>query len=289
MRKFLLAAAALVFVLCTSQVYAFPAHTGLVTDAAGMLSVDERSQLETRLRDLERSTSVEFAIVVVPNIAGYGSIEEYANKLFHEWGIGKSKTDNGLLFVWDTGDRKLRFEVGYGLEGLLPDARVGRIIRDDIAPLFKEARYSAGLNAGIDAVTRAITATPEAATTPVSVEDNAEPLLAFFLMFILIAGVGVVAFFLLTDRQVTQAGGGHGLVNGDARLKDQPIYTRPIRKTTRRSNESNVTYIPVSISYDSVSHASSIWSSSDSSSSSSSSDFSFGGGDSGGAGASGDY
>jgi uncharacterized protein len=90
-------------------------------------------------------------VVVVESLDGL-SIEEFAEQLFNRWGIGKKNRDNGLLFLWSTGDRKVRVEVGYGLEGVLPDGKAGAILDSYVIPMFKAGEFDEGVVGGVDAV-----------------------------------------------------------------------------------------------------------------------------------------
>ena len=77
------------------------------------------------------------------------SVEEYANRLFKEWGVGQAKQDNGVLVLVAPNEREMRIEVGYGLEGVLPDGLAGQIIRDDFTPRFRDNDYSGGIRDGV--------------------------------------------------------------------------------------------------------------------------------------------
>lgn len=125
-----------------------------VTDLPRALRADTVARLNQTFGDLERRHGIEMALVVVQSLDGL-SIEEVAAKLFKLWGIGKKDRDNGLLFLWSTGDRKVRVEVGYGLEGILPDGKVGAILDAYVIPRFKAGEFDAGIIAGVDAVVAA--------------------------------------------------------------------------------------------------------------------------------------
>jgi uncharacterized protein len=124
-----------------------PAGTNLVHDCVGVFSAAQRADLESFLRSTERATTAEIAVVVVPTI-GDTDIDTAAEKLFSFWGIGKKDKDNGLLLLAAIEDRKIRIEVGYGLEGALPDAKTGRILDEQVIPRFKEQKFAEGLIAG---------------------------------------------------------------------------------------------------------------------------------------------
>jgi uncharacterized protein len=95
-----------------------------VTDMPGMLRSDTIARINSMIGEFERTNGGEMAIVVIRSLDGL-SIEETAVKLFELWGVGKKSRDNGLLLLWSTGDRRVRVEVGYGLEAVLPDGKVG--------------------------------------------------------------------------------------------------------------------------------------------------------------------
>jgi uncharacterized protein len=112
------------------------------------LSGAERQRLEALLTDREAATGTQMAIAVFRSLDGE-NLEDVANQLFQKWRLGDKKLDNGVLLVVFVEDRKLRLEVGYGLEAVLPDADASQIIRAAIAPRFREQRYAAGLEAAV--------------------------------------------------------------------------------------------------------------------------------------------
>lgn len=128
---------------------------GYVTDAAGVLSAETKSVLETRLTALDVSTTEQIAVVTVPSLEG-DYIEHYAVQLFEKWGIGEAKKDTGVLLLLALEERELRIEVGYGLEGVLPDSVADRIIQDEMIPLLKEGNYDAAVVAGVERIIAAI-------------------------------------------------------------------------------------------------------------------------------------
>lgn len=128
----------------------------LVNDFANVLSPDEEARLEKTLVAYDDSTSNQIAIVLVNTLNDY-PIEEYALKLFRDWGIGNKKTNNGVLIIAAIDDRKIRIEVGYGLEGAIPDITANQIIRNDIQPNFRRSDYYDGLDAAAASIIRAAT------------------------------------------------------------------------------------------------------------------------------------
>lgn len=119
--------------------------TGHVSDFAQVLDAAQRSALEERLVQLRKKTGAEMAVVTLRSLEG-GQIDDFANKLFQKWGVGKKGQDNGVLLLVAIEDRKARIEVGYGLEPILPDALVGRVLNEQLFPAFKQQRYAEGLD-----------------------------------------------------------------------------------------------------------------------------------------------
>jgi len=122
----------------------FPRASGFVNDFAGIVSPGEKTSLNLFIGELERKTSAEIAIVTLTDI-GEATIEEYAVDLFENWGIGKKDKDNGLLILLVAGIRKVRIEVGYGLEGIITDGLAGEIIRQKMVPYFQKGEFGKGL------------------------------------------------------------------------------------------------------------------------------------------------
>ncbi|MDP4004553.1 YgcG family protein [Methylobacterium sp. NEAU K] len=127
----------------------FPALTGRVVDAAGILTPDQRGKLDAKLKAHEDKTSDQVVVATVPNLQGT-TVEDYANRLFRAWKLGQAKTNNGALLLVAPAERKVRIEVGYGLEGALTDALTRVIIASAITPRFKTGDYYGGLDAGVD-------------------------------------------------------------------------------------------------------------------------------------------
>lgn len=127
-----------------------------VHDEAKILSSQTVDQLEIQLKQFEDSTSNQIAILIINSLEG-DVLEEYSIRVAHnEWKLGQSKNDNGVLLLIATDDRKMRIEVGYGLEGVLTDALTSRIIRNEMAPNFRRGDYDAGVLLAVNAIVRAI-------------------------------------------------------------------------------------------------------------------------------------
>lgn len=143
--------------------YANPGKpTGFVNDFAGIIDQPTKQTIESKLRSLQASTSAQVAVVTVGSLGG-DTIENYAAKLFADWGIGEKGKDNGLLILVASSDREARIEVGYGLEGDVTDLQSGLIVRNVMIPAFKAGDYSKGISEAVDAVSALIEKSPEAA------------------------------------------------------------------------------------------------------------------------------
>jgi uncharacterized protein len=176
---------------------AFPKPAGYVNDGAGVLDAKTRTELGALLRDVEQQTTAEIALVTVPSLDGM-TVEEYANRLFKEWGIGKKGHDNGVLVLVAPTEHKMRIEVGYGLEPVLPDGLSGEIIRTSFLPRFKEDAYARGIRDGLTRVAAIVRANhtltaDERRRIEESGRPSGLPMVVFFALFIApgLFGVGL--------------------------------------------------------------------------------------------------
>jgi uncharacterized protein len=134
-----------------------------INDYAGVLSADERARLEDTLRARERESSNQIVVAIFRSLQGE-SLEDYSIRLAKAWRIGQRGLDNGVIFLVFVDDRKMRIEVGYGLESKLTDALASQILRQDVAPRFREGKIADGISAGLNAIEQAIAGTYKAAT-----------------------------------------------------------------------------------------------------------------------------
>ncbi len=153
-----------------------PYLTGRVVDTAQILSPDARMRLTVALKAHEQATSNQIVVLTVPTSQPEG-IEEYAGDVFNRWKLGQQGRNNGILVVVVPQDRRMRIEVGYGLEPVLTDAMAGAIIRDVMAPAFKRADYDAGVEDGVAAIIarlegRTVAAATRAASRPVQLHNG---------------------------------------------------------------------------------------------------------------------
>jgi len=126
----------------------FPEPVGYVNDFAQILSSSYRQSLEQELVSFKEETTAEIAVVTINSLEG-GSIEDYAVRLFEDWKIGEKEKDNGILVLIAKEDRKIKIEVGYGLEPVITDGRAGRIIREKMRPAFREEDYDEGVKLAV--------------------------------------------------------------------------------------------------------------------------------------------
>ncbi|HWI16519.1 MAG TPA: TPM domain-containing protein [Vicinamibacterales bacterium] len=135
----------------TASAQSLPKPAGRVNDFANVIDPAVEAEIDRRLDQVEQQTSSEIAVATVESLAGM-SVEEYANRLFKEWGVGQAKQDNGVLILVAPNEREMRIEVGYGLEGVLPDGLAGQVIRDNFTPRFRDGDYSGGIRDGLDRI-----------------------------------------------------------------------------------------------------------------------------------------
>lgn len=137
----------------------YPPPTGFVNDFAAVLTSDQKQALEANLSSFEKQTGSEISVAIIKTLNGE-DVNDYAVRLFEQWKIGKKGQDNGLLLLIAMDERKVKIEIGYGLEPKLTDSQAGEIIRNTITPEFKKGNYYQGINAGIVAIEDRITQEP---------------------------------------------------------------------------------------------------------------------------------
>ncbi len=197
LRNLLLLIGGLAVILLAQDALALsvPPLQGRINDRAELLSEAAEQQLTARLVDYERTTGHQLAVLTIPSLEG-DPIEDFSIRVVEAWKLGKKGKDDGVLVLVVSKDHKMRIEVGYGLEGELPDIAAGRIVKDVMAPRFRIGDYAGGIAAAIDAVIaktggQALTTLP---TNPSQAEPPARPL---GLLGRLIAGLFKLAFFAI--------------------------------------------------------------------------------------------
>lgn len=190
-----------------------PKPEGWVTDRAGLLDPSKKDRLESLLTEVNQQSGVEIAVVTLPTLGGQ-SVEEVALELFTAWGIGKKGKDEGVLLLVAPKEKRLRIEVGYGLEGTIPDGLAGEIIRDTITPRFRQGRFAEGIEAGVAQIVETIARqkqmpftapessrprapVPERGSRPVRLVSQATPVMLFLLVL-----VGLIAVSIAHERSL---------------------------------------------------------------------------------------
>lgn len=195
MKKFLTVSFLLIHIVLVAQ-RPLPELWGLhIHDEAGVLSQPVIDQLENQLKVYGDSTSNQIAILIIPSLDGE-VLEEYSLKVSEKWKLGQAKKDNGVLLLIAIDDHKMRIEVGQGLEGVLTDAICNRIIRNEMAPAFRQNNYTLGVQSAIDSIIKAIGGEYIADDTDAA-GDGAQPLglVEKIIFSIFIYGVlGIFAF-----------------------------------------------------------------------------------------------
>ncbi|GAB4109795.1 MAG: hypothetical protein Kow001_10220 [Acidobacteriota bacterium] len=190
--------------------------TGHVNDFAGVFPADQRVRLEAALRELDEKTGAQIAVVTLPALQGE-EIRDFSNRLFERWGIGRRGDDRGMLFLAALEDRKIWVEVGYGLEGLFPDARVGRLLDEHVIPRFRQGDFAGGLSAGALAVASRIAAEAGVALEGVPVGEVSGPVesrpmtcgeLVVVVIFLMVAGYLLIRHPWLLILLLSSGGGG---------------------------------------------------------------------------------
>jgi uncharacterized protein len=149
---------------------AVPPLTARVIDLTGTLAPTERDQLEAKLAALEQRKGSQLAVLLVPTTAPE-AIEQYGIRVADAWRLGRKGVDDGLLLLVAKDDRAVRVEVGYGLEGPIPDATANRVIDEFILPRFRQGDYAGGIGAGVDRLIGLVDGEPLPAPEPAAAPD----------------------------------------------------------------------------------------------------------------------
>ena len=147
---------ALLWMALAVYAVSFPSLTGRIVDQANIIPTETRSAIEPKLVDLETKSGIQFVVATVATLEGQ-EIEPYANELFRSWKLGEKTKNNGVLLLVAPKERRVRIEVGYGLEGTLTDALSKVIISNAITPRFKAGDFGGGISRGVDDVITVLT------------------------------------------------------------------------------------------------------------------------------------
>lgn len=196
-----------------------------VVDQANLLSAGEKQEISQRILNLHKQGKAQIGVVIVPT-TGQEDIFDFAMRVAEKWQLGSAKQDNGLLMAIAVNDHRIQILTGYGLEGVLPDIVVSRIIRNQITPYFKQAQYTQGIDAGLAEIERILNMDPEiAANAAQELKERQEKALheqqakeKTFSTALLILIAGIIGSFIvgkpLSASTAAVAGTVAGLVNG---------------------------------------------------------------------------
>lgn len=159
MRRWLFSLLLLLLPLAVLAEVAIPPLSARVTDTAGVLQAEQKAALESKLAALEQEKGSQIAILIVPTTQPE-AIEQYSIRAVESWKLGRKGIDDGLLILVATDDRAMRIEVGYGLEGVIPDAIAKRVIAETMTPFFRQGDFYGGLNAAVDQLAGLIAGEP---------------------------------------------------------------------------------------------------------------------------------
>ena len=198
----------IIWVALSSQALALdlPALRGHVNDYAALLSPARAAALEQELSDFERSDSTQIVLLTIPTLGGE-NLEEFSIKVAESWKIGQKGVDDGVILLVAKAERKVRIEVGRGLEGKLTDLVSGRIIRADIVPRFKTGDFDGGITAGVKALIEVSRGEYQAAPRDLHQSKKGAPPLLTLLVFLAVAAVFLSSF----SRYLSGAVGAIGL------------------------------------------------------------------------------
>jgi uncharacterized protein len=214
--KIVILAAILLLIAVPSYCLSIPNPVGYVNDFAGVLTQSQSYDLESRISDFEQNTGVEMAIVTTNDLQNE-TIEMYSVGLFQQWGIGKKGQDNGLLMLLVPSTKEYRFEVGYGLEGILNDAKVGRFGRECFQTYFANDSYYDGFSCALDDVTAEILASGDVFPMPALDTGTVILIVVGVIVFIILAIVtkgGILRILFLLIGAFTGRGFGGGRSGG---------------------------------------------------------------------------
>ena len=210
-----------------TDVVPVPRLAARVTDQTGTLTVEQRAALESKLAEFERARGSQVAVLIVPTL-GTETIEEFAGRVTDEWKLGRKGVDDGVLFVVAQQERKLRIHTGRGVQGTLTDALSRRIVGDIVAPRFRSGDFAGGINAGVDAIMKAIEGeelplpAPQKSTQPrVESLSSFSNLLIFGLLFIPIVGMvlkGMLGRFVGSGATSALAAGAAWMILGSVAI-----------------------------------------------------------------------
>lgn len=199
----------------------FPPLTGRIVDQANIIPQDTRNALEPKLAELEQKSGIQLVVATVNSLEGQ-EIEPYANRLFRFWKLGEKNKNNGVLLLVAPTERRVRIEVGYGLEGTLTDALSAVIIANAITPRFKTGDYAGGITRGVDDIIAVLTTDESEWSKRPSLRldrpQQAQPVswigimafVVFFVLLLISPSFRMLLFASMVSRGGRSWGGGYG-------------------------------------------------------------------------------
>jgi|DewCreStandDraft_4_1066084.scaffolds.fasta_scaffold88626_1 uncharacterized protein len=213
----------LIFFLYSILIYSLDINSlspsGWVNDYASLLTPAEKYKIELLISEFENKTGNEIAVVIIKSLED-NNLEDFTNRLFEKWGVGKKGKDNGIMLLIALQERKIRIEVGYGLEPIINDALAGEIIRNNIAPFFRNQQYADGIYSGVYEIAKIISQ-----KSGVVIDKKYAPkvtkinkvksiiflfIFIFFILPVLIRHPWLLFFMLSSGRSGRYYGGGFG-------------------------------------------------------------------------------
>ena len=231
-KKYLRSACLLLLLISLFPLVAFggeglPQRKGMINDFANVIPPNVKADIEARVREVFEKTGITIAVATVQTM-GVNYTSDYANRLYKAWGIGKKGENKGVLIFVAVKERKVRIETGYGVEGILPDGKVGEILRNEVLPHFKKNDYGTGLMNAVNAVSMIIAEDAKVKLSEQAITENATPPVADIppeqddgvdawgigIVLGIIAGLFALIFFLVKKF----GGKGGGTSNNGTRL-----------------------------------------------------------------------
>ncbi len=194
----------------------FPVLSGRVVDGAGLLNEDDRLLIEGQLSTLEQQSSDQLVVVTVPSLQGY-TIEDFGYRLGRHWAIGQKETDNGALLIVAPNERKVRIEVGRGLEPQLTDIMSRLIIENAILPAFRRGDFPAGIKAGVRDISDVMLGDPDAVKD--RLKRRPGPEVDYEAILVLVLTIAIIIYILYHNHK--QGGGPGPRRRGSLRRQDR--------------------------------------------------------------------
>ena len=197
----------------------YPQLSGRIVDDADLLSPADRAELNAELKALEDKSSDQLVVVTLPSLQGY-PIEDYGYQLGRHWGIGQKEKNSGALLIVAPNERKVRLEVGYGLEGQLTDAVSKLIIENSIVPRFRAGDVAGGITRGVDDVIQALTIDPEEWKARAKQRPDAQPAAMDVIALVLF----LIVVFMIMRSVARQGRPDPRTMRGRTSRRDGPIF-----------------------------------------------------------------